>query len=276
MADNRPGRVNKTRYWAGVLYPENMVDGWEELAEDALQVPFAYCVHDADHNTDGEDRKTHVHFILAFPNTTTYSHALSVFRLLGEKAINKCEAVIGIRHAWDYLIHDTDASRKAGKHQYSPSERITGNNFDIGSYEQISTADKNAMLQELCDYIVEFRIENFADFYIGAMQNFGPDYFEVIKANNAFLDRLTRGAYLRAERKRAALSASVSEQHGMDTEEAESGPETAENGSQQHENGSQQHEKTCPKCGTANIKKQGKTASGLQRYACKKCGRTFV
>lgn len=32
---------------------------------------------------------------------------------------------------YDYLIHDTDKCRKLGKHQYDPSERITGNGFDI-------------------------------------------------------------------------------------------------------------------------------------------------
>ena len=61
----------------------------------------------------------------------------------GKKAINKCEAVVGIRNVYDYLIHDTEDCRKKGKEQYDPSERITGNNFDIGAYEQLGTAEKN-------------------------------------------------------------------------------------------------------------------------------------
>ena len=96
--------------------------------------------------------KDHVHLIVAFPNTTTYKHALNVMDLLsaeGKKAINKCEAVVGIRNVYDYLIHDTEDCRKKGKEQYDPSERITGNNFDIGAYEQLGTAEKNEMFLEM-------------------------------------------------------------------------------------------------------------------------------
>ena len=99
-----------------------------------------------------EHRKDHVHLIVAFPNTTTYKHALNVMDLLsaeGKKAINKCEAVVGIRNVYDYLIHDTEDCRKKGKEQYDPSERITGNNFDIGAYEQLGTAEKNEMFLEM-------------------------------------------------------------------------------------------------------------------------------
>ena len=67
----------------------------------------------------------------------------------GKKAINKCEAVVGIRNVYDYLIHDTEDCRKKGKEQYDPSERITGNNFDIGAYEQLGTAEKNEMFLEM-------------------------------------------------------------------------------------------------------------------------------
>ena len=65
-----------------------------------------------------------MHLIVAFPNTTTYKHALNVMDLLsaeGKKAINKCEAVVGIRNVYDYLIHDTEDCRKKGKEQYDLS-----------------------------------------------------------------------------------------------------------------------------------------------------------
>ena len=97
-----------------------------------------------------------MHLIVAFPNTTTYKHALNVMDLLsaeGKKAINKCEAVVGIRNVYDYLIHDTEDCRKKGKEQYDPSERITGNNFDIGAYEQLGTAEKNEMFLEMGEAI---------------------------------------------------------------------------------------------------------------------------
>lgn len=240
-------RINKARYWTGVLYPENMVDGWEEKIGDIVQLPFAYTLHTTDVDSKSEHRKDHIHLILVFPNTTTYKHALSVFGLLnapGRKAINTCEAVINIRHCYDYLIHDTDNARKQGKFLYSPEDRITGNLFDIGSYEQISQAEKHEMLKDLCDYIIQQKICNFADFYIGAMQNFDAEYFQIITANNSFLDRLTRGNFLKYD------SLRVAEQH-------------------------QQHEEICPECGSKDVKKNGKTAGHMQRYLCKSCGVSY-
>ena len=51
--------VNKARYWWAVLYPENMVEGWEDKIDDLLQVPFGYCVQSADTDSKSEHRKDH-------------------------------------------------------------------------------------------------------------------------------------------------------------------------------------------------------------------------
>ena len=117
-------KIDKARFWTGVLYPENMREDWKEVIGDTLQYPYAYCQHSQDKDSKSEHRKDHVHLIVAFPNTTTYKHALNVMDLLsaeGKKAINKCEAVVGIRNVYDYLIHDTEDCRKKGKEQYDPS-----------------------------------------------------------------------------------------------------------------------------------------------------------
>ena len=37
---------------------------------------------------------------------------------------------------YNYLIHDTDSCRKQGKYLYKVEDRICGNGFDIGLYEQ--------------------------------------------------------------------------------------------------------------------------------------------
>ena len=93
--------MSKNKYWTAVLYPENMISTWEQDIGDIVQVPYTYCIHDADLTESEERRKKHVHIILAFPNTTTYKHALSVFQKLsiaGFRALNTCEPVINIRH----------------------------------------------------------------------------------------------------------------------------------------------------------------------------------
>lgn len=190
MAENR---IDKARYWWSVLYPENMIEGWEEEIADLVQVPFAYCVHSSDTDSKSEHRKDHVHLILVFPNTTTYKHALKVFKLLGDNAVNTCKACINIRHCYDYLIHDTETCRKANKHLYERAERVCGNSFDIGAYEQISIEEKQSMLQELIDFALEKKIMNMADFMILASREFDSEYFSVVVGYNTIIDRVCKG-----------------------------------------------------------------------------------
>ena len=197
--------AEKTKYWVGILYPENMVENWKDEIGDLLQLPYAYCVHDKDLDNDGDDRKTHVHLILTFPNTTTYKHAFDVYNKLsasGRVAINKIEMIINIRHMYNYLIHDTDDCRKKGKYLYDKAERITGNNFDIGSLEQMSAIEKDKMLIELANEIAQKNFTNFADFYLFVMSNYDEVYFQLVKGYSGFLERLTKGNYQREMKNR--------------------------------------------------------------------------
>lgn len=193
------------KYWSGVCYPENMLSDWQIKIGDLLQVPFAYAIHDLDHDSKSDHRKDHVHVVLAFPNTTTQKHALSVFNLLssdGFTCCSTCQAVISIRHVYDYLIHDTDSCLKQGKELYTPDRRILGNGFDIGSYEQISLAEKDSISIELANIIVQQGFTNFMDFYIYVMSLHPDDvkYFEIIKSNSGFFERLSRGNYQKSLR----------------------------------------------------------------------------
>lgn len=190
-------RINKARYWTGVLWLENLDENWQDEIADLVQVPFAYCVHDKDVDEQNEGRKPHVHLILVFPNTTTYNHALQVFKLLGEKAVNTIQACISIRNTYEYLIHNTETCEKKNKHKYSQDERITGNGFDIGFYEQVSASEKQEMLKELCDFIIDNNITNFADFFIAFNDSFANEYFDVVSSHSAMLERITRGNYLK-------------------------------------------------------------------------------
>lgn len=200
MSEKNINRRAKARYWVGVCYPENMVDDWEIRIGDIVELPFAYCKHTVDIDSMSEHRKDHVHIILVFPNTTTYNHAYNAFNKLavkGKKCLPWCEPVINIRSKYEYLIHNTETAKKQGKYLYQPIDRITGNNFDIGNYEQLSQADKDKMLRDICDYIFDHKITNFADLYMLTMSDLGTEYFEIIKTYSGFLERLTKGIFLK-------------------------------------------------------------------------------
>lgn len=191
----------KGKYWTCVCWLDSMVDNWQDEIADLLQIPYCYCIHDKDKTSrDDEDRKTHVHIIIAFSNTTTYNHALKVFKKLMPSCA-KIEQVLNIRYMYDYLIHDTESCRKKNKHLYDRSERIEGNNFDIGGFEQISISDKRAMCKNLCDFIINHNIDNFSDFYKIVFDYFDSSYLEVIISYSGLFERLCKGNYLNSTRR---------------------------------------------------------------------------
>lgn len=204
----------KVKLWEGILYPENMRDDWQEEIDDILQVPFAYAIHDIDHDTKSKQRKTHVHCIVVWGGNTTQKAIVNVLNRLsapGKKCCSTAEPINNIRHAYDYLIHDTDSCRKKGKEPYPPEARIEGNNFDIGQLEQFSTKDKQDMLFELVGFIMTEKFETINDFTVAAMRDFPEVYREIIVGYNSILERYCRGNYLNAERarKRAERRGSV-------------------------------------------------------------------
>lgn len=190
MADLTQG---KARYWTMVLYPESMVENWQENIGDILQLPYAYCIHDKCLDENGDIRKTHVHILVAFSNTTTYKNVLTLANQLG--VANKVERCNNVRHVYNYLIHDTDTCRKKNKHLYDPSERIVGNNFDIGAYEQLTTTDKLSIKKDLAKLIRKYHFFNFDDFDEYVIDNLDLEYYQVMCENQGYFNNLVRGHY---------------------------------------------------------------------------------
>lgn len=212
-------KYGKNRTWQAILYPENMITDWKDRIDDIVQLPFAYCVHDKGLELEDlqEERKIHLHLILVWPNTTTFRSAMTVFGYLsaaGKNCIGRVEPVIWHERAYKYLIHDTDKARKQGKYQFDPAERITGNNYDIGAYIQVSTLERNEMFDDLTDFILDNGIINFAEFVQLSREAFMERKEvarEVIRGYSGYFEKLIKGCY---HRQRGEIS-------GADPEEVE-------------------------------------------------------
>lgn len=197
----------KSKYWWAICYPENMKDNWESDISDLLQVPYAYCVHDKDLDNDGDDRKTHLHLIIVFPNTTTQKHALSVFKELEKDDCSMIpndviKRVINIRRAYNYLIHDTDECREKNKYQYSPKERISGNMFDIGAYEQIGLEEKMQIRRELSKFLIQKQFTDYTTFYQFVIANYDTEYENIVVSYQGHFDKLCKGCFHRVQKQR--------------------------------------------------------------------------
>ena len=149
--------------------------------------------------------------IVVWGGNTTRKAIINVLNRLsadGKKCCSSAEPINNIRHAYDYLIHDTASCRKKGKELYPVEARIEGNNFDIGQLEQLSTKDKQDMLFELVGFIMCERFETINDFTAAALREFPEQYREIIVGYNSILERYCRGNYLNAERKRKCVEQS--------------------------------------------------------------------
>lgn len=190
---------NKARYWLHILYPENMRDDWQVCIGDLLEVPYAYCVHDKDKSGHDGDRKVHVHLITAWENGSQTSkrawETVEALALPGRVCSLVPRASGKIDHSYEYLIHNTESAKKAGKHLYSLDERITGNGFDIERYIVLDSDEKEKMARELCDFAVDGEYRNMARFYVDMQRKFPEKYFTIYKANSAMIDRIIRGNY---------------------------------------------------------------------------------
>ena len=145
---------------------------------------------------------------------------------------------------------------KKGKEQYDPSERITGNNFDIGAYEQLGTAEKNEMFLEMGQAIREHGFTNYMDFYEFVVDTYEDmNYIEVMRCYSGHFERMTRGNYQRWEQ----------EQRGLRPSQAKA-----------HEKTTKTTPDCCPACGSVDIVKRGKTLANTQRWGCNDCGKRFV
>lgn len=193
--------VEKAKYWTFVAYPESMIDNWECQIADLFQIPVAYCIHNKDKDGHKGDRKVHVHFELAFPNTTTYNHVLKLAKLIFPSC-SIVKKVINVRYMYEYLIHNTDSCKKQGKFLYDVSERILINNFDIGQYEQRSLEEKRADAKLLKKYIIDNKIENTMELEIALQNDSDIDhdlydrFDDVMIAHSGYINNICKGVYL--------------------------------------------------------------------------------
>lgn len=203
----------KTRYWWAICYPENMIKNWKEEIDDVLQLPYEYCVHDKDLvNDPDEQRKVHVHIIIAFPNTTTYKYACETFNRLsaeGKSCISSgkgAEAIVSIEYAHKYLIHNTEKCKREGKYQYSPEERISGNLFDIGAYIQLSRSEEDEIFNQIIDIIYMKCFESFVDVdrhfrydFEYASEDDQKYYQKVLRGHFRYFETLCKGIHFKKE-----------------------------------------------------------------------------
>lgn len=156
------------RGWVWVAYPESVAEGWRDMLVNEGVPMFISPLHDRDVNADGTPKKAHWHALMLWEHATTYKQAKPIADAIGAVMPPANPApgapkpyAADVRAAARYLCH-LDNPDKA---QYSP-EDVTCVNCTLADYFEVisSAGDDDLILDEITDYIDEYRVTSFAAF----------------------------------------------------------------------------------------------------------------
>lgn len=146
----------KKRQWAFVAYPDSLPDNWLELLM-ATGLPCAVSpLHDKDVEPDGTPKKAHRHVLCVWPGPATYLTAKRVSDQLNAARPIPLEAVRGY---YRYFTHKDNPE----KYQYSESEIICLNGFDVSNFVELTRAEINEAKRKVQAYIRQAHIVEYAD-----------------------------------------------------------------------------------------------------------------
>lgn len=151
MSNQKSSRnEKKSKYWGALSYLDSQPSNIFELAKKC-NIECACILHDKDYNemaspqlyTDitlepGQAKKSHYHWIFAFPNTTTAKHATEVILSITNGLVPI--ALSNIKGAYAYFIHKYDPE----KYQYDSSEIQMFNGFAPENYFSLDAGEEDA------------------------------------------------------------------------------------------------------------------------------------
>lgn len=189
--------------WAFVAYPESLPPDWlEKLKQSGLQVAIS-PLHDKDINPDGEPKKPHYHIILIYSGPTTYNNVATFTESINGTIPQPLEQVRGY---YRYLTHK-DNPEKA---QYSDSDIICLNGFDIREFVELTKAETLKIKKDLQNFIRDNGIYEYADF-MDCLLDLATDasdeylnWYDVASSNTLFFANYIKSRrYSRTEREQS-------------------------------------------------------------------------
>ena len=148
--------MQKSRYWAFILYPDSAPDFWLELLE-SYHLPMAISpLHDMDLNSDGEYKKAHYHVLIAYGNSTTQSNIDRISKMVnGSMAI----PVMSLKGYFRYLTHKDNPE----KYQYDEKQIKMLSGFDPSDYWSYTAEEEMKMKIEIRQQIKDNKIYEYWD-----------------------------------------------------------------------------------------------------------------
>jgi hypothetical protein len=150
MKNEKKEKQIKSRYWTCILYPDSMMQNWQDILDNQCISWICSPLHDKDLDTDGKLKKAHYHLIYAI-----YENGSSEFSLAKKinesiKAFGNPEPVKQKSAMFAYLTHENQKD----KYHYSRLDITHSFGIDLTDFEKLSKDEEDKIFDE---------IENFMD-----------------------------------------------------------------------------------------------------------------
>lgn len=150
----------KKRNWTMVVWPDSAPNNWrDQLLKTGLKCAIS-PLHDKDIYDDGEHKglpkKPHYHVILCYDGPQTYNAVKTLTERLRQPVPQPLEAIRGM---YRYFTHE-DHPDKA---QYSKSDIVTLNGFNIRDYVELTKTEVDRILGQIQDFIRDNGIMEYSD-----------------------------------------------------------------------------------------------------------------
>lgn len=178
MAEKNSSIVKRYRNYASIVYPESVVNGWEEILSSYHIPAFISPLHDKDVNADGTSKKPHYHVMVMFDNVKTPDQAREIFSSFGAVG---CEVIQSICGYARYLCHLDEIE----KFHYSVDDVRSLAGADYFHITQTS-ADRHKAIKAMKDFCRDNDIVSFSDFWDYCGEN-NYQWFKLIADNSAYV-----------------------------------------------------------------------------------------
>lgn len=173
----------KSRYWAFIVYPENVKNNWENILEEKGLIFCVSPIHDKDIDKYAEGgpelKKEHYHVLVEYEGPKTYKSVKEeICDEIGATIPKKIESLRGY---YRYLTH-MDNPEKA---QYKQEDIREYNGFKL----DLTNSEITIIKDKICNDIVNKNILEYAEL-IDYYRNLGDyDYFDVVANHTYFFDK---------------------------------------------------------------------------------------
>ena len=169
----------KSRYWSFIVYPESVIEDWEEVLCSEGCVFAVSPLHDKDVNPTGEIKKPHYHVLIQFDGPTTYNNVKeNICDYIGATIPKK---VISMRGYYRYLCHLDNPE----KFQYNVTDIKLYGGFKI----DLTTSEINLEKSNIIIDIENNDIKEYCDLINFYLTNGDLDRFEIASNYTYFFDK---------------------------------------------------------------------------------------